>query len=488
MDISMERLKDIAIIPDLKSSIQKIKDISLESSDVLVNEVVVSGVKCCLFCCEGLVSTSTLTELILRPLTDLKLETSSAELLLNHINDYMLLSVDRPMAYNYGDFFRLLNSGFAVLAADGADFMLAFGVQGYDKRGIDEPSGENNLTGGHEGFVETVRVNMSLIRRKLKSPVLVQKLLVKGNTSQTDLCICYLSDRVPKNLVKKIEASIDKIELESILSTGYVQPFLEPDKNRIFSSSGITERPDVLCSKLIEGRVAVLVDGSPYAIFIPKLVSDNFQTLDDYNFKPYFGTFLRWLKYAAFYLSLLLPALYVAVAIHHPELLNSELLTILYDAEENAPFSITAETVGVLIMYEIIKEAGLRLPKAIGGAVSIVAGIIIGDSAVESGLISTPLLTVAAISVISGFVIPELAQSTAILRIIFVLCGGIWGLFGISLCGAAVLFNMCSTEDYGFPYTAPFSPFYKKAMGDVIVRSGFRKMQNNNFTVEELHE
>ena len=144
---------------------------------------------------------------------------------------------------------------------------------------------------------------MSLIRRKLKSPVLVQKLLVKGETSQTDLCICYLSDRVPKNLVEKIEKSLDKIELESILSTGYVQPFLEPEKKHIQSSVGTTERPDVLCSKLIEGRVAVLVDGSPYAIFIPKLVSDNFQTLDDYNFKPYFGTFLRWLKYAAFYLS-----------------------------------------------------------------------------------------------------------------------------------------------------------------------------------------
>ncbi len=481
-------LKDIAIIPSLSESIQKIKDISLESSDVLINEVRIDGMKCCLFCCEGLVSTSTLTELILHPLMELKLENPSAENLLNRINDCMLLSTDRPMVYNYGDFFRLLNSGFVILAADGADYMLAFGVQGYDKRGIDEPSGENNLTGSHEGFVETIRVNMSLIRRKLKSPLLVQKLLVKGETSQTDICICYLSDRVPEDFIKRIESSLDKIELESILSTGYVQPFLEPNKRLLFSSAGTTERPDVLCSKLIEGRIAVLVDGSPYALFIPKLISDNFQTLDDYNFKPYFGTFLRWLKYAAFYLSLLLPALYVAIAIHHPELLNSTLLMILADAEENAPFSITAETVGVLIMYEIIKEAGLRLPKAIGGAVSIVAGIIIGDSAVESGLISTPLLTVAAISVISGFVLPDLSQSTAIMRIIFVLCGGIWGLFGISLCGAVFLFNICSTEDYGFPYTAPFSPFFKKAMKDTIVRSGFRKMQNNNFTVEELHE
>ena len=138
---------------------------------------------------------------------------------------------------------------------------------------------------------------MSLIRRKIKSPVLVQKLFVLGDKSQTDLCICYMSDRVPKKLIKRIMDSLNKTELESILSTGYIQPFIESGKHRIFSSVGMTERPDVLCSKLIEGRVAILVDGNPYALIIPKLVSDNFQTVDDYNFKPYFGTFIRWLKY-----------------------------------------------------------------------------------------------------------------------------------------------------------------------------------------------
>jgi len=481
-------LKNIPIIPDLSKNIKKIKEISGESSDVLINEVEISGLKACLFCCEGLVSTATITELILHPLMKIDLPDKSAEALLSHINGKMLLSIDRPTAYNYEDFFRLLNSGFALLAADGADYVLAFGVQGYESRGINEPSGENNLTGSHEGFVEVIRTNMSLIRRKIKSPVLVQKLFVLGDKSQTDLCICYMSDRVPKKLIKRIMDSLNKTELESILSTGYIQPFIESGKHRIFSSVGMTERPDVLCSKLIEGRVAILVDGNPYALIIPKLVSDNFQTVDDYNFKPYFGTFIRWLKYGAFFLSVLLPAFYVAVAMHHPELLNSTLLVLLSQSEENAPFSIVAETIGVLIMYEIIKEAGLRLPKAVGGAVSIVAGIIIGDSAVQSGLISTPLLTVAALSVVSGFVIPELTQSITILRIVFVICGGIWGLYGISLLGAAVLFNMCATEDYGFPYTAPFAPFIKKAMGDTAVRSGFKKMQNNDFTVEDLHE
>ena len=477
-----------SILPDLSSHLKKIKEISGGSSDLLINEIEICGIRTALICCEGMVSTSTMTELILHPLMNLKLDNPSPAALFNKIENRMLLSVDRPVAYNYEDFFRLLNSGFAMLAADGQDSVLAFGVQGYDKRGVDEPSGENNITGSHDGFVEVIRSNMSLIRRRMKSPVLVQKLFVMGDKSQTDMCICYMSDRVPKKLIEKIMTSIEKTDLESILSTGYIQPFIEPDKKRFFNSVGRTERPDVLCSKLIEGRVAILVDGNPFALIIPKLWSDDFQTVDDYNFKPYYATFTRWLKYAAFLIAILLPALYVAIAMHHPELLNSTLLLILAESEQNAPFSIITETVGVLIIYEIIKEAGLRLPKAVGGAVSIVGGLIIGDAAGTSGLISTPLLTVAALSVISGFVIPDLAPAITILRIVFIICGGIWGIFGISLFGSAVLFNMCATGDFGFPYTAPISPFKPKTMGDIAVRQGFRKMQNNNFTVEELHE
>ncbi len=482
------KLNSVHIIPDLRDNITKLKEISGGTSELLFNEVTISGVSCCLLCCEGLVSTATMTQLILHPLMNTDLGATTAEELLSHINRHMLLSLDRPLVYNYGDLFRLLNSGFAVIIADGADYALGFGVQGYDKRGVDDPSGENNVTGAHDGFIETLRSNMSLLRRRIKSPDYIQKIVTIGKTSQTDLCVCYMSDRVPKKLIDRIFKSIDKIGLESIFSVGYVKPFLEPKRKSIFSSVGMTERPDVLCSKLIEGRVAILIDGNPYAIYIPKLVSDNFQTLDDYNFKPYFGTFIRWLKYAAFLMAILLPAFYVAVSVHHPEMLNSTLLLILAKAEENAPFSIVAETVGVLLMYEIIKEAGVRLPKVVGGAVSIVAGIIIGDSAVQSGLISTPLLTVAAISVISGFVLPGLSQSISVLRIIFVICGGIWGLFGISLAASVVLFNMCSTEDYGFPYTAPFSPLFKNALGDTLTRTGFRKKQDTIFTVEEFHE
>ena len=302
-----------------------------------------------------------------------------------------------------------------MLLIDGAAKALTFGVQGYDKRGVSEPFGEGNLMGAQDAFIEVVRVNMSLLRRRMKSPYLKMKLFVKGEKSQTDLCLCYMYDRVPKKLLKQIQAQLDEMELETILSIGYVQPFLENRRGGIFDAVGTTQRPDVLCAKLLEGRVALLIDGSPFALVIPKLFNENFQTMDDYCLKPYYATFIRWLKFIAFLMAVLLPALYLAIALHHPELLNRTLLLILAEAEEQAPFSLTAEAIGITLAYEIVREAGLRLPKAVGGAVSIVAGLIIGDAAVASGLISTPLLTVTALAVISGFVVPDLNQAAACL-------------------------------------------------------------------------
>ena len=475
------------IIPDIKKNIARIKEICDSTSDLLVNEIEASGIKIALLCCEGMFSTSTITELVLLPLTKIDIGKTDGKRLYNHMMDRMLMSADRVEADNYAQLFRAMNSGFAVVIIDGVGKALAFGVQGYSVRGISEPSGEQNVTGSHEGFVEVVRTNMSLIRRRMKTPYLKLELFVMGDKSQTDLCLCYMRDRVPEKLISDIKKSLKKSSLETILSTGYIQPFLQRPRMRFFDSTGTTERPDVLCSKLLEGRVALLVDGTPFAIVIPKLFTESFQTIDDYNCKPYYAAFIRWIKYTAFILAVLSPAVYIAIAVHHPELLNRTLLLILADSEKNAPFSLITEAFGVLIMYEVIREAGLRLPKVAGGAVSIVGGLIIGDAAVESGFISTPVLTVVALAVTSGFVIPDLNQPVTVLRFLFLICGGLGGLYGISLLGAAVLFNICATEDYGFPYTAPVSPFTFRAMRDIVTRVGFRKMQHGNFTVEQLN-
>ena len=475
------------LLPSVDESIKEIRRISGGSSDLLINRFVTGGIHCALLCCEGMVSASVITELIFEPVTGIPPQTSAEELF-HYINEQLLLSTDRPQVNDYDTLFRLVNSGFAVLIAEGIDSGLAFGVQGYDSRGVQEPSGEGNIMGAHEGFTETVRTNMSQIRRRLKTSELVMEMLQKGEKSSTDLCLCYMKDRVPKELMERIRCSLDGMEQEAVLTTGYIRPFLERKRFEIFDSAGTTERPDVLCSKLIEGRVALLVDGVPYAIVVPRLFCESFQTLDDYAYKPYYAVFIRWLKYASFLAAVLLPAFYVAIVMYHPELLNSTLFMLLVDAEKRAPLSILTEALFALLMYEMIREAGVRLPKPVGGAVSIISGLIIGDAAVSSGLISTPLLTVTALSVLSGLVLPELAPQLTVLRPAFLIAGGALGLFGISLLACAVLVNICATEDYGFPYTAPFSPFRRSGMGDTAVRSDIRKLQSRGFTVEEYHE
>ncbi len=475
------------IATGLEENIANILHISRKSSDVLVNRFKAGGIPCALLGCEGMISTSTSTELLLHPLMWIP-EMPDSNALFEHIQNRMLLSLDRPVARNYADLFRLLNSGFGILIAEGQSMALAFGVQGYTMRGVNEPSGESNVLGSHDGFVEVIRSNMSLLRRRMKSPLFKMELSVMGSVSRTDICLCYLHDRVSPQLLQQVKDALASTELETVLSSGYLQPFLENRKGNLFDCVSLTERPDVLCAKMLEGRIGILIDGTPFALVVPKLFVESFQALDDYNFKPYYATFLRWLKYGAFLLALLLPALYIAISAHHPELLNSTLLLLLTRAEADAPLSLTAEAILVLLMYEIIREAGLRLPKAVGGAVSIVGGLIIGDAAVSAGLVSTPLLTMVALSVVAGYVVPDLNQAVTILRLLFILAGGLWGLFGIGLLGTAVLFNLCASENFGFPLTAPLSPLYPSAMRDVLTRVSFRKMQTGHFTVEEYHE
>ena len=475
-------------LPDsLPETLRLLRQLSGDSSDILISRLTVGGVDCALVCCEGMVSSSFIAEEIAEPLSQIG-KTDSASRLFSHISSYMLLSTDSPTAEDCGTFFRLLHSGFALLIADGIPRALAFGAQGYASRGVQEPANEGNIMGAHEGFSEVIRTNMSQIRRRLKTPELVMEMTMKGSKSQTDLCLCYMKDRVPPELLDRIRKSLDGMKMEAVLTTGHIRPFVEQRGFHLFSTAGTTERPDVLCSRLIEGRVAILCDGLPFAVVVPKLFCESFQTLDDYAEKPMYAAFIRWLKYGAFLAAVLLPGVYAAIVMYHPELLNSTLLMLLVKAEKEAPLSIITESLLVLLMYEMIREAGVRLPKPAGGAVSVISGLIIGDAAVRSGLVSTPLLTMTALAVLSGMAIPELDSQITLLRFGFLAAGGLLGLFGVSLLSCAVLADVCSAESYGFPFFAPFSPFRRIGMSDTLYRAGVRKMQSRGFTVEDYHE
>lgn len=480
--------KKIHIASSEKENIKNIRSIMNNSSDLLINPFEISGIRCDLVCLEGMVSTSTITNLILNPLTELKLpEKLTSKELFEHIYDHMLLTIDRTMSSDYGDLISHLMSGFAILIVDGADTAFSLGVQGYATRGIDEPSSEGNIYGSHEGFVETVRTNMSLVRRRIKSPLLRFELFPVTDLSNVDVIVTYMDDRASQALVNKVKKQLKGIKLDTILTSGYTEPYLNRTKLSLFSGISITERPDVFCAKILEGRIGVLIEGTPFAILLPALFIENFQTLDDYAFRPYYATFVRWIRYIAFWASVFLPAFYVAVVTFHPELFNHTLLVNLAAAEELAPLPLVVEALIVLIFYEIIREAGIRLPKSVGGAVSIVGGLIIGDAAVSAGIISNPLLLVCAIAVTASFVIPSLNQPVTILRFAAVIAGGALGLYGIALVAAVMIINICSLENAGVPVMSPVSPFTPRAMRDVMTRAGFRTLAENSFSVENLN-
>lgn len=488
MEPNMYDLEKMPVCRSLKENADNIRNILGGSSDLLENSFFVNGTACELICLEGMVSTQVITDLMLVPLTGLNEKNiGSPRQLFEHIRDNMLMTIDRGMPTEYGDLIRRLMSGFAVLLIDGIDTAIAFGVQGYAVRSISEPSSEGNIYGSHEGFVETVRTNMSLVRRRLKSHLLRFELFPVTKTGHTDVIVAYMADRVPMELVKKIRKQLEELPTETILGSGYVTPFLDVTKKSVFSGASLTERPDVFCAKILEGRIGILIEGTPFAVVVPALFIENFQTLDDYNFRPFYAVIVRWIRYFAFFIAVFLPAVYAATVTFHPELFNHTLLLTLAAAEQTAPLPLALEAFIVLVFYEIIREAGVRLPKSVGGAVSIVGGLIIGDAAVSAGIISNPLLLVCAISVTASFVIPSLAQQITVLRLIAVAAGGICGLYGISLLAAVMLVNICAVENYGVPVMSPVSPFTPKAMRDVLVRIGFPKMAKGKASVEKLH-
>ena len=472
----------------LEQNLCIIRHLTGSSADIVLSRVTVCGIACALLSCEGMCSSSGISEQIAEPLHTLQGDFADGAALLRFLRSYRLFAADSTAAGDTGTLLHLLHSGFVILLAEGADFCLACGLQGYASRGISEPSGELNIYGAKEGFTEPVRMNMSLIRRRMKTPLLTFELRTAGTLSQTDLCMVYLRDRVPEDLLQKIRDTLGGLPLESILSGGYVRPFLEGSDFRLVHSVGTTERPDILCAKLMEGRVGILIDGTPFALLLPQLFCETFQTLDDYNYPPLYATLLRWIKYAAALIALLLPAGYLAAAVHHPELLHETLLRLLADSEQNVPFSLAAEMLGVLFLFEIVREAGLRLPKAVGGAVGMIGGLLIGDAAVQSGLISTPVLTVAALAATAGFIIPEHHAALTVLRPAFILAAAAAGLPAIALLGTAVLFHICGTEIFGYPVSAPVAPLLPNRLQDIFARVGFRRLSQSNFRVSEVRE
>ena len=471
-----------AISPRLSETVGRLRQLCGGTADLQVNELTVAGEPAAFVMFEGLVNDQTLI-LGTADQVGRAAEGETPARRLESIYSSLFMAGDKKKFSTYGELIAFISSGFAVLLLDGAAEGIAFGVQGFNFRSVGEPSSENNLRGSREGFAEPIRINMSMIRRRLKTPSLCMKLLKIGVKSQTDVCLIYRSDYVDRGMLRELEERLGQVKLDNLLDSGYLRPFLESGPFSLLSGSGVTERPDTLCAKISEGRIGILVDGSPFAIVVPYLFSENFQSMDDYAERPYYAVFMRLLKYFAFFLTILLPGSYVAAVNFHPELIPDELLFKVAQAEQGMAFPLMFEALFIHFIYELMREAGLRLPRPVGHAVSIIGALVIGDAAVSAGLISTPMVMVVALTTISSFVIPSLYEPVAVLRLMFILLGGTLGLFGMVLGLAFVGVNLCSVTVLGVPATSPETPLSIYSLRDTILRMSWKELGRRQFII-----
>lgn len=456
------------------------------SADLTVRRLKPEGLSAAVISIDNMIDKQVLAEGVLMPLFSYKFN-GTPEKCFNEIMTNVIYTADCSESDSYEQLEANIMSGFAVIIIDGCDKALAVGIQGYASRSVSEPDSDVVQRGSKEGFVESVRVNMTLIRRRLKNPQLKFETMTIGEISRTEIALCYLESSVSQEILQKLKKRLKKVNLKTLLASGYLLPFLEERKDfSFFSGIGISERPDTICGKLTEGRIAVLVDGVPSALIIPYLFGEYFQTLDDYSNRAYFATFTRFLKYCAFFISILLPGLFVALGTYDPELFPTLLLNKIAASIAATPLSLTAETVLILFVYEIMREAGLRMPQPLGYAVSIVGGLVVGDTAVNAGLIGAPTLMVVAVTAISSYVVPDLYAPSCILRFVFTLAGGFAGIWGIAAILSVILINICGKTSFGIPYTSPISPFSAYAFRDVIVRAGWKILSKKTAKVQEL--
>ena len=438
---------------------------------------------------EGLVDKEQLSQSVLNPLLSFDYGTKDSAAVSDTAFSSVMASSDVIKLSCADEIVTYITSGFAVLVVDGADELYAVGVQGYSFRGVSEPESEVVQRGSREGFTEPLRVNMSMIRRRMKTPDLKFEQMTVGTDSKTQLMLCYLQSQVSLDLLNKLKNRLNDCRLETVLASGYLSEYLEDNgSGSLFSGVGISERPDTVCGKLTEGRIAVIVDGTPAVMIVPHLFVEEFQSVDDYSNRTYYAAFIRLMKYLSFFVSVFLPGLYVALAQFHPEYFPTWLLINTSESLAKTPFPVTVEVLVITVVYEIMKEAGLRIPKSLGHAVSIVGALVIGDSAVNAGIISASTLMVVATAAICGYVTSPLYPPIMMLRLFFIVVGGFTGLWGITLATAVVLIGMCAKTSLGVPYLSSLSPFSLRRMRDVFIRADWKRLSRHTIRVQKFPE
>ncbi len=458
-------------LKSLQKNAEQIKKL-LPSEDILHYEFTTAdGTACRIFYADGVVNKQLLGDLIARPLARVSFLGEGGRVALNEKTlRETLLFPELKKAETFEDAVNEILDGNSLLLVDTIAAFFIVGAKMIPTRAIAEPPTDVAVKGPREGFIEDVKTNMALVRKRLKSPALRFETLRVGRRSQTAVTLCWVEGVSNSQVLAAVKQKIQKMDIDNAPDSSYIAAMLSPRKYSVFRTVGTTEKPDIFTAKIVEGRVGILVDGSPIALTAPYALNEDLQSSEDYFISPFMATSLRFLRFLSLFIGILLPAFYVSAQLFKMQLLPLGLTLTIASSVRELPLSPSMEMFVVLLLFEVLKEASIRMPKYVGMSLSVVGALVLGETAVSAGFLSTPAIIVVAFSGICLYTVPNFVETGSLLRWLFLLVAGSLGPFGIVLLFAFTAYYLLSTDAFGLPLLAPFSPLTARDLRDTVVK------------------
>lgn len=439
--------------------------------DVKYRDIKTSLGSCTLVFIDELCSVSSISEYVVTPLNKKDYPCKDLNDIVENVLDINTTSFAKDME----DAIYHILSGDVILLFENFDEIIYCEVKGFVRRGVSIPETESVIKGPREGFNELIVDNICLIRRRIKNSDLKFEALKVGKKSKTYVSVTYIQGIAPEYLINYVKEKIKNLDINFILDTNYIEDEFRGKKSA-FDTVGYTEKPDEVAAKLLEGRVGVIVDGTPFVITLPYFFLENFQAPDDYYINKYYANFTRILRWFAFFIAVYVPGAYVAIVTHHFALIPSMFVFRLAVARAGVPLPTIVEILIMILAFQIIKEAGLRLPQPIGGAMSIVSALILGDAVVGAGIASRITIIVVAISTLSYFLIPKLYGPVSIWSIIITIAGATFGLPGFFIASMVLLSRLAEIQTCGYAYLFPLGSMNTYKFHDIFFRGDLNKI------------
>ncbi len=431
--------------------------------------------KYCIVQNDGLVDSKIINNNIIKPLILSKVSLKKGEQI--DVLMHQVISINQvKKTTQWKEIIESVTYGDSILFIDGEAGALILNSKSFSTRGITEPSNEKILLGPREGFCEALMTNLSMVKRKIRNNDLKMKFQSFGVRTHTQICICYLDNIVNKKVLEELYRRLETINIDGVLDSHYITEFIQDSKLSPLNTIGYTERPDVVVGKLLEGRIALFVDGSPVVLTLPYLFIENFQSNEDYYLNYYYASLGRILRIFGFILSVTLPAFYLLTVAFNQEVYPTTLLINMVRERTGAPLPAVVELIVMLILFEILKETGMRIPAGIGQALSIVGAIVVGQAAVAAKLVAAPMLIVVALTAISGFLVPKMNASIIYGRTLLILLSSTFGLLGFFIGSSMILTHLLNLHSFGIPQIISMDNMKYQEVKDTFIRGPWWKM------------